>query len=515
MKSGLLLLASLFIFSAPGSAASLPETIVVYPDRIICNNYIGVGVQWSAYPHGDSDDSEWGLLMTDEKWEMLYDRLDRMKPRFIRVIDQANWRYFKGLDSDGNPILSFENQQTRALFRILDYCQRHAITVLIGEWGVPGGMHDPNDPSVRLMSTSDMRWIGMIGEWMAYLINEKGYTCIRYYDFVNEPNGDWACTDGNFAEWALGVKLLHEEFESRGLADRIAVSGPGTVPQMSHARYRDKYVGRDWPLYASQVLRKELGSYNTHAYFNHDVIRKGRAAEYVHLTADVAIADREGKPFLLGEVGIKATTEPEKSEHLRRMKADGNSSDDSNMFVYDYSYGVEMASAALQSLLAGVDGMAAWDLDNAMHTKGDTGDKTQMKRWGFWNILGTELHGNPADENIRPWYYAWSWLCRFMPAGTLLLGSDQPGNPGCQLLAARTDDDYTFYAVNTSDRDEEFLLKGDLPRMTLNRLTYNESFAARTPPYEVKAPVRADFGKGLRLRVPAKTFLVLTTQEPK
>lgn len=65
-------------------------------------------------------------------------------------------------------------------------------------------------------------------------------------------------------------------------------------------RYRDKYVGHDWPLYASQVLRKELGSYNTHAYFNHDVIRKGRAAEYVHLTADVAIADREGKPFLLG-----------------------------------------------------------------------------------------------------------------------------------------------------------------------------------------------------------------------
>lgn len=204
MKSGLLLLASLFVFSAPGSAASLPETIVVYPDRIICNNYIGVGVQWSAYPHGDSDDSEWGLLMTDEKWEMLYDRLDRMKPRFIRVIDQANWRYFKGLDRDGKPILSFENQQTRALFRILDYCQRHAITVLIGEWGVPGVMHDPNDPSVRLMSTSDMRWIGMIGEWMAYLINEKGYTCIRYYDFVNEPNGDWACTDGNFAEWPWG-----------------------------------------------------------------------------------------------------------------------------------------------------------------------------------------------------------------------------------------------------------------------------------------------------------------------
>lgn len=90
--------------------------------------------------------------------------------------------------------------------------------------------------------------------------------------------------------------------------------------------------------------------------------------------------------------------------------------------------------------------MAAWDLDDAMHTKGDTGDKTQMKRWGFWNILGTELHGNPADENIRPWYYAWSWLCRFMAGGYAPARERPARQPGCQLLAARTDDDYTFYA---------------------------------------------------------------------
>ena len=40
---------------------------------------IGNGVQWSAYPHADTENAEWGKLMTDEKWQMVFDRLDYMK----------------------------------------------------------------------------------------------------------------------------------------------------------------------------------------------------------------------------------------------------------------------------------------------------------------------------------------------------------------------------------------------------------------------------------------------------
>ena len=51
------------------------------------------------------------------------------------------------------------------------------------------------------------------------------------------------------------------------------------------------------------------------------------------------------------------------------------------MDVYDYSYGVDMADVAIQIQNAGYSGSAAWDLDDAMHTKNDLGQKNKLKRW--------------------------------------------------------------------------------------------------------------------------------------
>lgn len=194
-------LACALLWGAICTAAAPAEEIVIPTDRIVSDSFVGAGVQWSAYPHADSETAEWGLLLTDEKWEELIRRMDYLQPRFMRVMDQANWRYFKGLDADGNPILDFDTQEAHALYRILDFCQERGIVVMIGEWGVPGHRHDRNDPSIRLRDVTDSRWHRMIGAWVEHLIVTKGYSCIRYYDFINEPNGSWACTNGNFAEW--------------------------------------------------------------------------------------------------------------------------------------------------------------------------------------------------------------------------------------------------------------------------------------------------------------------------
>ena len=86
--------------------ASNKDAIGVYPDKIISENFIGNGVQWSAYPHADTEDAVWGKLMTDEKWQMNFDRLDYMKPKLFRILDQANWRYLVGFDENDEPILA-------------------------------------------------------------------------------------------------------------------------------------------------------------------------------------------------------------------------------------------------------------------------------------------------------------------------------------------------------------------------------------------------------------------------
>ena len=56
----------------------------------------------------DSPEAEWGYLMTDEKLQKVCSRLDYMKPRIVRLMDVAGWRYFKGVDTKGNPIVDFE-----------------------------------------------------------------------------------------------------------------------------------------------------------------------------------------------------------------------------------------------------------------------------------------------------------------------------------------------------------------------------------------------------------------------
>lgn len=486
------------------------QVLRLHEDKILCNNFLGIGVQWSAYPHADAEDAEWGLLMTDEKWNTLYHRLDHMQPRFMRVVDQANWRYFKGTGNDGKPILDFNCQEVKSLCKIFDYCQKNNITVMIGDYGVPGLDHDKENKNIRLRGTDDPRFIKMIGDWVDFLLNTKRYTCIRYYDFINEPNGDWSNTRGNFAEWALGIKLLHQEFVRRGLDKKIIIAGPGSVPNYTYSPVKFKYDGSKWIEYTSEVLNTEIGAYNTHAYFRHPIVREGKVAEYVHLKNDAMIADKDKKPFFLGEIGIKASD----TAHERKRLEDGHASTDCNMHVYDYFYGIDIASAAIQSLLAGVDGMAVWDLDDAMHTQGDSGDKNKLKRWGFWNILGTELYNDPKDENIRPWYYAWSWLCKFMPVNTVLYEADQPGNAGAQVLFAKSGEHYTIYMVNTSEKEEKFYLQSSLNTpLELNQLIYNEQYADRELPYKAGKIRKADLKNGLPVDLPPKTFMVLTTMQ--
>lgn len=120
----------------------------------------------------------------------------------------------------------------------------------------------------------------------------------------------------------------------------------------------------------------------------------------------------------MGEIGFKFVA-PEDSlfqqENLRRAEAKPHASmDDSQMFVYDSMYGTDMADALFQTINAGYSGSVVWMLDDAMHSK-EAPDK--LKIWGFWNIFGEEQFGS-EEEEVRPWFYAWSLLTRYMPAGS-------------------------------------------------------------------------------------------------
>ena len=80
------------------------------------------------------------------------------------------------------------------LSHILGYCQSRGVTVMFGDWG--GSLMDAR------AGTVNRTLLDHAAAYVAWLVGEKGYDCIRYYNLVNEPNGFWSAADGDFDLWA-------------------------------------------------------------------------------------------------------------------------------------------------------------------------------------------------------------------------------------------------------------------------------------------------------------------------
>ncbi|WP_282056282.1 cellulase family glycosylhydrolase [Maribacter luteus] len=487
-----------------GCAPKADNTIHIYPEQSISHNFIGNGVQWSAYPHADTEMAEWGKLMTDEKWEMNYKRLDYMQPKLFRVLDQANWRYLVDFDKEGNPILDFNTSEIKAVEKILDYAQKNSITVMIGEWGTPFKMHDTDKGhSDKFSGAKDPKWINAIASYLDYLINTKGYSCIKYYNFVNEPNGDWASTKGDFNEWRDGVKLLVKTLRDKGLDKKISIAGPDAVTRYDNPR--STYPGLGWVEESAKQIDSIIGIYEIHDYTDHELVKSGGFREFHQKAADIAV--EMNKQIIFGELGMTRNGQ----RNQDRVKADPFASEDSQMEVYDHSYGIYMADAIIQSMNAGFSGAAAWALDDAMHTLGDLGNKNELKRWGMWNSLGKEICNDPNDEKIRPWFFPWSLMCRYYPVGSTIVKTDSTGVEGLRLTAAVFNDGVTVAVVNNSNVPNTISLAVPTEK-NMQKFIYEEGKSlvdAEGFPVPISTNMKPE--EIIELNVPANAFVLLTT----
>ena len=187
------------------------------------------------------------------------------------------------------------------------------------------------------------------------------------------------------------------------------------------------------------------------------------------------------------------------------------------MFVYDFFYGVDMADVLIQSMIIGADGMIAWSLDDAMHTGNDRGDPDNLKRWGMWNILGEELHGNPEDEEIRPWYYPWSLMTRYFPEGSNILETQQLDKKGLRIVAAEYQGEYTIAVVNSAHPEYEITLKTDESvEKTFSRYVYTREERPKESSGDFPVPKEqiedVNLGEGMDVSVPGLSFQLYTSQ---
>lgn len=408
----------------------IAQTIVnVDFDTCINQDYIGNGVEWDPY---QLDYGHGKMEFTEAEWQKIYHRLDFMRPQLVRVVhNTAELMHDGKLDINGNI-----DQVTH----ILNYCQKNGVTVIFGDWG--WGLGDAK------IGTYDKKKVELAADYVTWLVKDKGYTCIKYYNFINEPNGSWSVTEGNYALWRNMTQCFYNRLKRNGMLKNVQLIGADL------AIWTTKEVS--WQKQASKDI--DFGLYDIHTYPSKITVNSG---EYTNIIKAYRKAAPLSKKMVMGEVGLKFV-EPVDSLYMQESQRRAAvlpyaSMEDSQMFIFDYMYGTDMADVLIQTANAGFSGCVAWMLDDAMHSA-EKPDK--LKMWGFWNIFGDEFFG-PEQEKIRPWFYAWGLLTRYMPSGSNIYLTKINGNSNIKAIAVRKNGKSMIAILNVSKKSQEVIVKGD------------------------------------------------------
>ena len=389
---------SLILFSLLLAAAgcSRPVALTV-TDEVINPCYLGNGVEWDPYDEALS----WGSDVSEEDWNTLFERLDFMKPQYVRCMINSPFTYFDGKGFD-------DGRNAASLKKLLGYCQQNDIMVVYGEY---------NPPTWEMKGSMD--WVKASVKHLNWLVAENGFTCIKYFVIFNEPDGNWASTNGDFPFWRQMVAAFQAEMDRYPALASVSIAGPDAVID-----YHNEASAYDFKGWLSETVAgvPEIGIYDMHAYPGQRYVRSGEFQETLS-SLKALVGD---KPIILGEAGYKYFSDPADSalaqEYWKRVEGHPfTKGGDCNMLVYDEFYALDMPLLLMSVMNAGFSGAAAWMLDDAMHSSWDSGKTEDVKLWGMWNILGSEVFGDPSQEEVRPWYYTWSLMCRHFPAGSRIV----------------------------------------------------------------------------------------------
>ena len=405
-------------------AKMLDDTILIEvdPGRIIRDRFLGFGVEWDSNSYNDSG-------VTAQDFAVIRKRIAWMRLPIARIMMQSQWCY------KGNGRYDWNDPQMKALYRHLDVCQQLGITVLLTDWGIePAWLTMPEVSKVE-----DPKYAGIIATYLDHLLNAKGYTCIKYFILVNEPNlevRDWN-------RWKKGIENLAAALHQKGLAGKVTLIGS------------DQSGGDDWHRNAVDQLQNILGAYDIHRYAPEEAVTSGSLFDYYRTSwAYVQEKDPGGreKPLVVAEAGIWSPgfTAGNNPLHLQ------------------YRYGVLMADYAVQAANAGSWAVLAWMLDDNSH---------RNFTWGMWKSKANGLA-------FKPWFYPWSLLTRSFRPGAVIVEA-RTFAKDVRVLAAYLDDkaspgtrSWTFCIVNRSAAAKTIrLYLAGGPRIELRRYVYSPTSA--------------------------------------
>lgn len=487
------LILSLCAASMLASCSKEADVTVDISDEVINANYIGNGVEWDPYDEADS----WGAPLTDEDWTKVFSRLDYMRPAYVRCMINSPYRYFDAATGTYSPSRNFES-----MGRLLDYCQKNDIMVIYGEY---------NPPTWDMKQ--DQKWIDMAVDYLNMLVMDKGFTCIKHFVIFNEPDGDWASTNGDFGMWLSMLKRFHAKMqEYPGLLDKVSLAGPDAVADYKNRN--SEYDTAGWIAKTAEYADSIVGLYDIHSYPGQAQVRDG---SYGPLLKGYKELVPEGKQIVLGEAGYKYWREADSvlmAEYNRRVEGHPfTKGSDCNMLVYDNFYGVDMPLLISEVMNSGFSGVAAWMLDDAMHSQGDSGTPQDIKIWGMWNTLGEKVFNDKSQEDVRPWYYTWSLMTRYFPKGCNVLKSvvSESGNKVYSVAARNTDNQLSIAIINVDDNPHSLAIQAPRALENAKAYIYRESDGISKDDDGLPVPEQTNLSSPeINIDLPGNSVIVIT-----
>lgn len=427
--------------------------VISHPSQPL-SEFKGFGAEWDSRAYDLNG-------VTDEDFMLIGDRIKFMKMPIVRVMMQTRWCYSKSLGFD------WENREMQLLYRHLNFCQQYGIDVILSDWGIEvdwlavDGIERMDNPL----------YAEVIGTYLDYLINKKGFSCIKYFGLVNEPNYEV----GNFERWRKGAENVFQILKDRELDKKIKFIGPGQSND------------DEWFFNTVDEARYMFDVYDVHMYAWKDKTAKGSVQTDLTRLWNYAKSidpNAQQKLFFVTEAGMR----------------DGQYSAISTQ-INSFYYGLFMVDYAIQAVHSGANAVLAWMLDDNSHPD---------FQWGMWSDKKNGM-------TLRPWFYSWSLLTKMFPAGSDVY-KIRSRTINIRALGTRINNngknDWSFSIVNVNSTPAKVFLKVDNEgEYKFKQYLYNENeMKSDTNGYPVPVNyISANLSEGIELDLKPQSVLFLTT----
>ena len=303
------ILLSAFVVTA--SLLQAAEVCITVDTSSITNTMRGgIGASWHAiekpisteydplFNMGDHGGSAWGAnppAEDDNAWQQIYHHASWLGMDWIRVEIEQRMYEPERCQFD------WDNPEMRILYRILDWCQKNNVDVFLQQmwcnvnWNAFPEFRNTPTGVVHSGPLSMDDFANGLATCVEHLVKRKGYTCIRWLCFTNEPGYPWAWWQkppNQPMPLKQGYEAVRKALDARDLT--VSLIGPDWVPPPD---FDPKKID----------FHELLGAYEFHSYFARFDWAKGSgyplSALENKMSAWAKWTHGQNKPLFLGELG--------------------------------------------------------------------------------------------------------------------------------------------------------------------------------------------------------------------